>query len=156
MMYTEQDLLAINAQQRKRWFILGLPLAFFAALLIFSLITRVQWLADVATVLLGVTLIAGYDLFVKPLHKYQLHLEAMLHGITHELDCVFEALSEDVSEVEGVAFRTMTVICRDEKDKSYERMFYYDCEKTVPAYVRGQKLRLVYHDHQLADVVAVE
>lgn len=153
-MYTEQDLNDIRAQQKKRWTILLIPIAFLLAVLIAAVIVRIELLADAATLLIGILLIAGYDLAIKPLHCYEIHLRNVLHGMTHDLDCEFSTFSEDISEVDGVNYYTMTVVCHDEKDKPFDRMFYYDVEKPLPAFAPGQKLHLVYHDHELASVTA--
>lgn len=153
-MYTENDLTAIRAQQKKRWLTLLIPELVLIAALVYSLIVRSEILTDVLTLLAGTVLIAGYDLFIKPLHRYEIHLNNVLHGIVHDLDAEFGGISEDLSEVDGVVYRTLTVVCYDEKNKPYDRTFYYDNEKPVPTFTPGQMLHLVYHDHELASVTA--
>lgn len=151
-MYTEQDLTIIRSQIKKRWLIIAIPCALLLALIIVFVIRRSELLTDVATLLLGVILIAGYDLFIKPLRCYKTHLNNVLHGITHELEAEYSNFSEDTSMVDGVVYKTLTVICYDEKNKPYDRMFYYDNELPLPVFTPGQMLKIVYHDHELASV----
>lgn len=151
-MYTEQDLTNIRSQIKKRWLAIIVPCAVLLALIIVFLIQRNEILTDVLTILLGVTLIAGYDLFIKPLSCYKTHLNNVLHGMTHELVAEYSSFSEDISLVDGVAYKTLTVVCYDEKNKPYDRMFYYDTEKPLPDFIPGQPLKIIYHDHELASV----
>ena len=63
-LYNEADYTAITAQIRKRWLIVGIPCIILAAVLVASLCVRLEWLTSTCTVLIGVMLIAGYDLFI--------------------------------------------------------------------------------------------
>lgn len=155
-MYTNQDLERIRSQQIKRWLLLALPVVLGALLTMYAVIARIEALATGATIFAMAVLIFGYDMFIKPLHRYEVHLNNVLNGITHELRAPFVALSEDISEVEGVNYRTLSVLCYDDKNKPYDRMFYYDCELPLPAFEPGQMLDLVYHDHELASVKPAE
>lgn len=155
-MYTEQDLEAIRAQKKRRWWGLAVPAAICLVVVIVSVAMRQQLLTDVATILLGVILIAGYDLLIKPLRCYERHLNDILHGRTHELtDCMFDHLDEEVSVVDGVSYYGMTVICEEEPGKPYDRLFYYDAQKPRPNLTKGTPLRLIYHDRELGLVEPV-
>lgn len=156
LMYTQQDLTAIRAQAKKRWIMLCIPSALFIVGVIVSLVVRNEIATDVFSLLLGVTLIAGYDLLIKPLNCYARMLDGLLNGITHEItDCTFTHLDEDVSLVEGVAYYGMTVTFIDEKNKPYDRLFYYDAQKPRISFPVGTPLRLVYHDRSLGLVEAL-
>lgn len=154
-MYTENDLKVIGAQLKKRWTLLLVPVLALLAVVVVGVTQRNEIMTTVATILAGVLLIAGYDLAIKPLRCYQHHLNNVLHGITHELTAPYLATSEDVSEVDGVLYYTLTVSCLDEKNKPYDRMFYYDKERPRPTFAAGQMVHLVYHDHELASIEAV-
>jgi hypothetical protein len=69
-LYNEADYSAITAQMRKRWQIVGIPCVILAAVLVVSLYVRLEWLTVACTLIIGVMLIAGYDLFIKPLRCY--------------------------------------------------------------------------------------
>ena len=150
--YTEADYQAIVKQQRKRWLILGIPCTILAIVVIISLVIRLEWLTSAATILIGVLLIAGYDLFIKPLHCYEVHLNHCLHGRTRECDLPFIRLSENVDVVDGVRCRQLLCADIDAKGRPYERLFYFDAEKDFPAVNEGDMLHLVHHELCVADV----
>ena len=153
-MYTEAELTAVRAQEKRRWITLMIPVALMLAVLVVSLVVRIEWLTDVATLLAGVLLIFGWDMCIKPIHKYAKYIDAMLHGITHELDTEFDSFSPDISLVEGVRYYALTVTEYDEKGKPYDRLFYYDAEKALPSFTKGQPIRVTYHDRSVVAVCA--
>lgn len=154
-MYTESDLQAVLAQRKRRWTILLVPLAVLLIVLIYSLIPRIQWLTIAATIVGGVLLIAGYDLFIKPLSCYATHVDNMLHGRKREIELPFASLSSDISLVDGVRYYAMTASDFDEKGKPYERLFYFDAEKPLPSFEVGEMLHIVFHDKEIAEVTRV-
>ena len=92
--YSQSDLTAIRAQKSKRWLALGIPCAVLAAVLVYSLVIRLEWLTSAATIVIGAILIGGYDFFVKPLVCYEKHLKNCLQGRTRACDLPFISLSE--------------------------------------------------------------
>ena len=149
--YTEADYHAILRQQKKRWIILAIPCVLLLAVLVVSLIIRLEWLTVAATIIAGVLLIAGYDLAIKPLHCYQLHLKNCLYGRTRECDLPFLSLSESIDVVEGVRCRQLLCADVDAKGRPYERLFYFDAEKAFPAVQKDEMLHIVHHDLFVAD-----
>ncbi|MBQ8653583.1 MAG: hypothetical protein IJ507_01490 [Clostridia bacterium] len=152
-MYTEQDLIAIRAQQKKRWLTLAVPCMVLLCGLIASLVVRVEWLTSLITIIIGVILIAGYDLFIRPLHRYDVFLRNALHGLVRETQCEYHSITRTEERVEGVLCRTMTVIEYEDDGQPYERIFYFDALKPFPQLEQGQKLRVRFHDRS---VVALE
>lgn len=150
--YAENDRIAIRKQIDKRWLILSVPCAVLLAVLIYSLVVRIEWLTSATTILIGVILIAGYDLAIKPLRCYEKHLNNCLHGRTRECDLPFIKLSENVDVVDGVHFRQLLCADEDAKGRPYERLFYFDAEKEFPAAKEGDLLHIVHHDLAVADV----
>ena len=157
ILYTEQDLNAIKAQQKKRWLVLGIPGTLLLIGLIVSLVVRIEWLTTLLTVLLGSLLIAGYDLFIRQLHRYQKFLQEALHGLVRETECLYQSITPDGEPVDGVMCRTVTVIDHDHDDneKPYERIFYFDVLKPFPDLTPGQKLHVVYHDRAVMSLEAI-
>lgn len=151
-MYTEQDLTAIRAQQKKRWGILAVPCLILVAVIVYSLFTRIEWLTSSATVLLGVLLIFFYEMTIRPLHCYEVHLFNCLHGRTRELDCTYHSIDADLSVVDGVKYYAMTLLQSDEKGDPFERMLYWDAQKPAPGFQPGDKLHVVYHDRMIAQI----
>ncbi len=153
--YTEADLTAITQQKNKRWTILLIPCAVLLAVLIYSLVIRVEWLTSTCTILIGILLIAGYDFAIKPLRYYQIHLKNCLHGRTRECDLPFVSISENVDMVDGV--RCHQLFCKDidGKGRPYERLFYFDAEKSFPDVQEGDMLHIVHHDLCIANAYRV-
>ena len=155
VIYTQADYTAIMQQQKKRWLILSIPCAILAVVVIISFIQRVEWLTSAATVVMGALLIAGYDLFIKPLHRYELHLKNCLQGRNRECELPFIRLSENIDVVEGVQFHQLLCADVDGKGRPYERLFYFDALKDFPAVQEGDMLHIVYHDLTVSNVYRV-
>jgi len=153
--YTEADFLAITRQQRKRWLLIAIPCLILLIPLVAGLLIRVEWMTSVSTILIGVVLIAGYDLAIKPLHCYEQHLNNCLHGRTRECDLPFIRLSENVDVVDGVHFRQLLCADVDGKGRPYERLFYFDADKTFPQVQEGDMLHLVHYELSVANVYPV-
>ncbi len=152
-LYTEQDLKAIRDQQARRWLVLLLPCLLLLAAVVTGVVIRAEWLATGGTLLIGVILIMGYDLFIRPIHRYAQLMQSALTGLTRQAKCTYQAITPGAELVDGVMMRTMTVTQLDDKDKPYERIFYYDVLKPFPALEAGQPLQVTYHDRV---VVALE
>lgn len=152
--YVQQDLDNITAQLRKRTIIIGAPCLVLLAVLIWSLLpaVRLEWVTTLCTILIGVILIAAYDLALKPIICYRNFLTNALHGRVRETTLPFIALSEDVNMVDGVACRALTCQDVDGKGRNYERLFYFDCEKTFPDFQEGELLHIVHHDLMVANI----
>ena len=152
-MYTEQDLSAINAQQRKRWLIVGAISLVLLAGIVYSFIARIEPLSSGLTVALCVVLIFGYDMFIKPLHRYAVFLDNALHGRKHTVECVYQGVDPDISMVDGVRYYSMTVLQQEEgEDEPFERFFYWDAELPKPQAHPGDKLLVTYHDRMVTDL----
>ena len=151
-LYTETDFSDISRELKKRWVYLLLPCALLAALLVFSLVIRVEWLTTASTIVAGVILIAGYDFFIKPVRCYRQHLDRALHGRTRQSELPFLAISEDVNLVDGVSFRSLTCQDVDGKGRPYDRLFYFDAMKPFPDYKPGEVLRVTHYDLNVANI----
>lgn len=151
-LYTEKDYALIVRQMRSRWICAAIPCCVLLAVMIASLTVRIEWLTTISTILIGVILIAGWDLFIKPLNCYRKYLYNVLYGRVHEAVLPFAALSEDVNMVDGVACRSLTCVDTDAKGRPYDRLFYFDAEKAFPEFSEGDMLRVVHHDLIVADV----
>lgn len=156
MMYTEQELTGIRQQQKRRWIALWVPVALMVAAIVVILVIRgmrqmpdkpAEIAVQVLTILIGVLLLGGWGMLIKPLHCYERHINNLLHGRTHVFEeGTFSAMEEDESLVDGVAYYALTLHCLDEKKKPYERLFYYDVQKPKPELQDGDPVRVVYHD----------
>ena len=150
--YTEADYAAIRQRKNKRWIALTIPCAVMLAVIVYSLVIRLEWLTSAATIIIGVILIAGYDFAIKPLACYQKHLNNCLHGRTRECDLPFISLSENIDMVDGVRCRQLLCADEDAKGRPYERLFYFDAQKEFPAAKEGDMLHITHHDLCVANV----
>ena len=151
-LYSMNDLTAIRAQKKRRWLALEIPCAVLAAVLVYSLTIRLEWLTSASTLLIGVILIAGHDFFIKPLSCYERHLVNCLQGRTRECDLPFISLSENIDLVDGVNCRQLLCADEDAKGRPYERLFYFDAEKQLPDVQPGQTVHIVHHDLMVANI----
>lgn len=154
-MYTEQELLAIKAQQRKRWMLLGIPCLVILAFIVYSVIIRVEPLTSGLTVLLLALLIFFWDLAIRPLHRYEIHLTNMLYGRKRELACTYRSTDADISLVDGVRYYAMTFLQQDEDGgEPFDRLLYWDAEKPLPALAPDQPVHITYHDRMISHLTA--
>lgn len=148
-MYQEQELAAVRAQIRKRWIALGIPCLIIFALQVYSLTIRNRTLTYITGIGLCLIMLFFFEMTIHPLIRYEKHVNAMLHGITHEITATFQNFDSNESLVDGLAFRAMNVICIDEEQKPYERFFYYDIEKPLPDLQKEDRIQITYHDRQV-------
>ena len=151
-MYTQQDLNNIKAQEKKRWMVLGAPCLVLFIGMIVSLVFRIEWLTIITTIIMGGILIAGYELYIRPLHRYHVFLRNALHGIVRETDCYFKSISRTEEAVDGVICRTLIATDPKESGKVYERLFYFDALKEFPQMEEGQHLHVRYHDRYVVSL----
>ncbi len=156
-MYQEQELQREKDAIRRRCILTVIPCVIMLGVMIWSLTVRMQWLTDVSCVLFLGMIVFFYELTIRPVIAYARHMDQMLHGITHDVECRFSSIDPDESLVENVRFRAIHVLCRGENPESeeYDRLFYYDALKPLPEFAPGQMVRVTYHDRQVADIRAV-
>lgn len=146
LLYQEQDLEAIKAQQKKRLISVSPVWAVLLAVVIYSCITRAEWLTMLSLCLLGACLVFWLDFLYMPLHRYEVHLKNALHGRHHDTEYEFSAFDEDQSVVDGVKYRGMTVLGEADRHGIRDRMFYWDCERELPDFKEGAVIKLRYYD----------
>lgn len=152
MLYTQKNLDAIQAQQKKRWLVVGIPAGLCFAGMIACFILRIEWATSLCTAVMGVLLMAGWDLFIKPLKCYERHLQAALHGRKAETTLAFASLDHDESIVDGVRYYGFMVTDYDKKGKPFECLFYYDAELPRPQFEVGDMLHITYYDKMICSV----
>ncbi len=173
-MFEEMEWTRIRAQlgRRKALVLLPLlaPLAVIAAALIIRAgaqadtvaamhdpvvmrrITGCEWAAAVAGILGIVWLIFGWDLLVSPVKHYASFLDGMLHGPEHTVTGRWAGISGDLSVVDGVSLRSVSLTVTDEKGRDYERRFYWDAEKEIPVIPLGTETEVTFHGKAVKSV----
>lgn len=152
-LYSQEEHARLSRQLTRNWIILGVPCLLLLAALIYTVSQRNEAPTIILTIVLGMILILGYDFLIKPARCYLTHVNNALYGRVRETHLPFHAISEDVSMVDGVAYRAMTCMDVDGKGRPYERLFYFDNQKTFPDFQEGEMLCIMHHDLEVADVV---
>ncbi len=154
--FTVQDKKDIRAQLKRRQIVLLIPCVLLLIASICFAVQRNEVVTDVLVILCGAILIFCYDLFVKPLRCYLTHLTNVVDGRRRAVDLPFVAISEDISMVDGVAYRSMTCEDFDAKGRPYDRLFYYDAAKPFPQINKGETVRVVHHDLVVSDLIRLQ
>ena len=146
-LYSESDRAVIEKQLFRRRLAVYIPAGILFAATIVSFIPRVKWLTLLLGLICGIVMIFGIDYFIRPFKCYDRLILGALRGRSHDVDSVFVSVSPDTSVVEGVRYRSITVLA--EKDKHgdpFEHEYYWDIEKELPAFDKGSGIRIRYHD----------
>ena len=154
-MYQEQELEVLEAQLKKRWLLTLIPIALLLAGIVVAIIQRNETAADVLSILLGSVLIFSWSMFLSPIRKYARYVDGMLHGRQREAEGDWKGIEEESSMVDGVRCHALYIVCLDDKQKPYDRLFYLDAEKPKPSFREGQRVRVTYHDRGVIRVEAV-
>ena len=143
-LYTDETLNGIRGQLKKRTTVIVIIAAVFAAVGIWSFISRIQWLTVAAFIVAGAVIIFGVEMFCLPLRRYSKLLETALHGRTHTGDFIFDHLEPDESLVDGVPCLSMVFLGDPDKHGTRDQMFYWDRELALPQFTKGQTVTLHY------------
>lgn len=154
-LFSEADQAAVRAQLKKRLILVLIPVIALLGGAIYFAFQRNEVVTDVLTIVALSVLIFCYDLFLKPIRCYQRHLANVVSGRRRAVDLPFLAISDDISLVDGVAYRAMTCSDLDTKGRPYDRLFYFDAEKPFPEISAGETVRVVHHELDVSDVVRV-
>ena len=149
-LYSENDLSILQQQLRRRRVAVLIPAILLAAAVVVSFIYRIEWLTILLVLLCGVVLIFGFDFCIRPLRSYAAHIRAALYGPHHEVDCTYLSTSPDLSVIEYVSYRTVSVMgFEDKHGDPIECQYYWDAEKALPDLQEGAPLRISYHDRAI-------
>lgn len=143
-LYSEQDLVLVSAQLKKRLAAIFAVCAVLLAGFVWSFVARIEPLSIALAILAGVVLIFGLEMFCRPLHAYRKLVDTALHGRSHEALLTYDRTEEDLSLVEGVSCRSLIFLGDPDKHGTREQLFYWDRLKEVPAFETGRPVRLRY------------
>ena len=143
-LYSEQDLLLISGQLKKRMTVIFAVCAVLLAGLVYSFIARIEPLSVALFILTGVVLIFGLEIFCRPLYAYRKLIITALHGRSHEILLTYDHPEEELSLVDGVSCRSLIFLGDPDKHGTREQMYYWDREKELPAFTSGQNVLIRY------------
>ena len=143
-LYSEKDLQEISAQLKKRYLFLGCGLAVILALIIWSLIIRVEWFTAVSVFLFCSLAVFVIEMFCIPLHRYRKLISTALTGRTHIETLEYKETESEISVVDGVACLGLIFLGQPDKHGTREQRFYWDKEIPLPAFASGDQVTLKY------------
>ena len=143
-LYSENDLLQISAQLKKRYFLLGAFLLIPLALFVWSLVIRLEWLTMVSVFLFFAAAVFVVDLFCLPLHRYKKLLSSALTGRSHTETLEYKETEADPYVVDGVTCQGLIFLGQPDKHGTREQRFYWDREIPLPAFRAGDQVTLKY------------
>lgn len=151
-LYSEQDYSHLKSQLNRRRLVFAGIFAAAAALFIVTLAmddrkaNRPELLSTFAVIFGGAALIFFWDLAIHPLSAYASHMDAALHGRSHETTVIFDRVGGEESIVEGVAYRDLFFLGEPDKHGIREQMFYWDSELPIPSFTPGREVTVRYFD----------
>lgn len=148
-LYSEADYQAVTRQLRKRYLILALISAVILSVVVWSLITRIEWLTMASVFLCGAVIIFTVDMFCLPLIRYRKLIVSALTGITHTDTLEFKEKESDNSLVEGVPCLGLLFLGEPDKHGTRDQRFYWDAQHPVPAFRPGDRVTLKYTGHNI-------
>lgn len=161
-MYTQQDLINIKIQLKKRWLITLVPsLAVLAAAIVIFVYGQLNrndelWmLTSTLTMIGGSYLLFFFGVYVRPAMAYRKHLGYMLNGRKRETTGLFKAFSQDVCIRDGLEVHAMLVNVGEKDDPEDDRLFYYDVYKAAPEMAFGERVTVVSNDKMVASITRV-
>lgn len=154
-LYSEQNLSDIRGQLRRRLCVLIPVAVLLLAVFVFTLVidnhktNRPEVWSTVSLLLLGFWLIFFWDLFCRPLRKYENHMLQALNGRSHETRAEFSRVDEEESVVDGVAYRSLIFLGEPDKHGSRDLLMYWDAQLPLPPFSEGDPVRIRYFDRYL-------
>lgn len=154
-LYTEQDLLSLKKQLRKREAAAFAVLTLFAAGVIATLIidnhreNRPELLTTLLVILAGASFIFLWEMLVRPLISYERHMEQALFGRTHEISLVFDRFGEEDSLIDRISYRDLYFLGEPDKHGERTQMYYWDLSRPLPGFKPDQEIIISYFDRYI-------
>lgn len=137
-----------NAKQLKReWTLCALLSIPLLALLVFSLVRRMEMVTIIVTIVWGALLIFLGSLKLGPVYAYRRYLREVTSGLSRKTQGVVVSYAEDLTFKEGVQFHVLVVNVGTKEDPEDERMFYYDHYKPQPGLQPGERVSVTSHSN---------
>lgn len=143
-LYSENDLLSLSSQLKKRYTLLGVILAVIMCLFVYSMIIRVEWLSVVLFALFCSAAVFFIELFCIPLHRYKKLIQSALKGRTHTETLVYDHEEAEPSLVDGVLCSGLILLGEPDKHGIREHRYYWDKEIPCPAFNSGDQITIKY------------
>lgn len=148
-MYTERDMIEINARIRRNWLVLAPVLAALAAVFAVGLARRVEWLAMAGAGLLAAALCFGITFFLLPNGRYRAFLTDMQDGLSREMTGRVVSVAEKPEMQDGARVLPVHILLAEEQD---ERIVYLNASKADRFPPVGTDVRLSLYGRHIKAV----
>lgn len=153
MLYTENDFVQAKKTMKKRLAMTGGVLGAAILLGAAGFVIRNQALAEIPLI---VGACVFYTLFVNkclPWVRYNRFLKEMQEGRHRETECYYMDVADRVRVVDGVQIHDMNASVDEAGEDA--RLFYWDADKPLPSFAKGQKVRIRSYGNFVLDIEVV-
>lgn len=150
-MYTQQDYQDITNQWRRRLTRLGLAMLVPLAVLIWSLVKRIQPLTVGVTILMGCVALFIYGVAISPVGAYRKHIEELLRGRNREMEGIFKGFDGKYAVRDGVRFLPLMFNVGDPQEPKDDRLLYWDLNLPLPDWQESDRLWVASFDKSVTD-----
>lgn len=150
-MYTQQDYQDITNQWRRRLTRLGLAMLVPLAVLIWSLVKRIQPLTVGVTILMGCVALFIYGVAIFPVGAYRKHIEELLRGRNREMEGIFKGFDGKYAVRDGVRFLPLMFNVGDPQEPKDDRLLYWDLNLPLPDWQESDRLWVASFDKSVTD-----
>jgi hypothetical protein len=151
--YGKSDWEAIDSQIKRGMTGMIIGLAAAIAAITATLIVRIQWATMLVTVVWGSVSIFLWGMKLTPPRAYRKFLNEIHSGLSRETAGKVVSFSEDVSHREGLPFYQLVINIGDNKDPEDDRLYYWNAQKTKPAFIPGEHVKITSHGN---DIIAYQ
>ena len=152
MMYTETDFANARKTMNKNLGVTFGILAVFLAAMTAGLILRIQPLAVIAPVIGSWVFYTLLVVKCIPWIRYHKFLTEMKNGRRRVTECYFVDIAGRVRVVDGVQIHDMNASLDAEGEDL--RLFYWDDDKEMPKYEKGQRIRITSYGNFITGIEA--
>lgn len=152
-MYTENDFVSANKMMKKQLCIsFGLLAAFLAAMIV-GLCLRIKPLAIGAPLVGSWVFFTVWTIKTLPWIRYNRFMGEMKDGRRRISEFYYMDVADRVRIVDGVQIHDMNASVDPEGEDP--RLFYWDDEKPLPAFEKGQLVRITSYGNFVTDIEAI-
>lgn len=139
-MYTQQDYQDMTTQWRRRWMWLGLAMLVPLAVLVWSLVRRIQPLTVGITILMACSMLFVHGVSISPVGAYRRYIGGLLSGRNREMEGLFKGFGDQYAVRDGVRFLPLMLNVGAPEEPKDDRLLYWDLNLPLPDWQEGERL----------------
>ncbi len=159
MLYSQADRDEALVMRKKRSLVVWIPTILILLLAIGSYVWyRLQhdesgWIVTgLITILGGAYCIFFYGVYLRPVLKYNKHLDYMLDGRKRETVGILKEVSDVAQDHNSIDCYTVLMNVGEKNDPEDDRVFYLDAFKSIAGFQAGDRIRVESNDRMIAGV----